>query len=78
MCDVNRSFQSMCIEKTYPKSVYRSARLVALCKRPEIEELIERLTDVAFLTVSLATQRPALVMCPGLWVVSEARPTRYP
>ena len=22
--------------------------------------------------------RPALVMCPGVWVVSEARPPRYP
>ena len=58
MSDVNGSFQSMRIEKTYPESAFRSARLMALCKRPQIEDLIARLTDAAFLAESLAKGQP--------------------
>ena len=54
MCDVNPSFQSMHIEKTYPESAYRLARLMALCKHPQIEDLIVHLTDAEFLAGSLA------------------------
>ena len=58
MCDVNPSFQSMRIEKTCPESACRSARLKALCKRPQTEDLIARLTDTEFLAESLATGQP--------------------
>ena len=60
MCDVNGPFQSMRIEKTCPESAYRWARLVALCEleRPQIEDLIARLTDAEFLAGSLAMGQP--------------------
>ena len=49
MCDVNRPFQSTRTAKTCPASACRSAQLLALCKRPQIEDLIARLTDAEFL-----------------------------
>ena len=54
-------FQSMRIEKTCPGSACRSARLLALRKRPPIEDLIARLTDAEFLAECLAT---GLVVTP--------------
>ena len=45
VCDVNPSIQSMRIKKTCSESACRSARFLALCERPQIEDLIERLTD---------------------------------
>ena len=48
----------MRIEKTCPESACRSARLLALCERPEIEDLIARLTDAEFLAESLAMGQP--------------------
>ena len=64
MCDVNPSIQSMRIKKTYSESVCRLARLLALCKRPQIEDLIARLTDAELMGETLSDLPAGLVSGP--------------
>ena len=69
MCDVNGYFQGTHIEKTYPESTCRSAGLMALAVRaPPIKSkicMIEHLTDMEFLTESLAMGQPYEEFAPA-------------
>ena len=55
MCDLSPSILSMRSKKAYSESAYRSARLLALCKCPQIADVVALLTDTEFRAGSLAT-----------------------